>query len=88
MNREKEFPLSNYPPGVTGNEEEIVGVDKWLCDWPNCHTEVGEDSHYCVKHTVQTFFDDELLQRPISEQIEIVSLLDDLVEDEMRRSKE
>ena len=86
--REREFPISNYPPGVTGDEVEIVGVDIWLCEWPNCHTESGENSAYCVQHTCQTFYEAEIQQRPVKEQIEIVSLLDDLVEDEMRRMKE
>ncbi len=88
MNREKEFPLSNYPPGVTGNEEEIVGDRLTFCTAPGCEDQTSEDYEMCTKHTVQTFYEAEIQQRPVKEQIEIVSLLDDLVEDEMRRMKE
>lgn len=85
--RENEFPLSNYPPGVTGTEPELTGEDTWHCQWVKCYKECPEDFTFCTQHVVQTFFSDEMQQRPIKDQIEIVSLLDDLVEDEMRRMK-
>ena len=34
--KEKDMPMSNYPPGVTGNEYEIAGPDK---EWEDEHWE-------------------------------------------------
>ena len=63
MNREKEFPLSNYPPGVTGNEEEIAG-EVYRCTGPACDEETGGDFDMCAKHTAQYFWNEMRAMRP------------------------
>ena len=44
--------LSNYPPGVTGNEYEIAGPDD---EW--------ESEHYCEKCEKDTMFSCESFQK-------------------------
>ena len=44
--------LSNYPPGVTGNEYQIAGPDS---EW--------EETHYCEKCEKDTVFSRESFQK-------------------------
>ena len=76
--REREFPIGNYPPGVKGNEVEIVGENKYLCNAPACEDEIGEDFEMCVRHTAQSFWH-EMCAMPPENQSQIIAELRELM---------
>ena len=55
--------LSNYPPGVSGNEPEITGTWEPICVQCGNNFQAVDDGDYCVNCKVSAFINNHYKEK-------------------------